>query len=150
MDQITWQDNRALMGELWPKWRLEPSLSRLIDRKWGQLHQDKLRDCIEQHRLERDSSPDISAIHKQYCKITGGQWNEDAQREVSRTRAEFVQGPSQQELAEWDEDAKRILATATPQEIAAAKERLGMHPKQPRIVALMVEWCRQNPVDRAY
>jgi len=145
MDKVTWQENRALMGELWPRWRLEPSLSRLIDKKWGQLHQDKLRDCIEQHRLERDTTPDISAIHKQYCKITGGQWEEDSQREVNRTRAEFVQGPSPHELADWEADAERILATAGPHEIAAAQERMGLHVTQRRIIALMVEWCRQNP-----
>ena len=145
MDKVTWQENRALMGELWPKWRLEPSLSRLIDKKWGQLHQDKLRDCIEQHRLERDTTPDISAIHKQYCKITGGQWEEDSQREVNRTRADFVQGPLPHELAQWEADAERILATAGPHEIAAAQERMGLHVTQRRIIALMVEWCRQNP-----
>lgn len=150
MNEITWNDNRALMAELWPKWKMEPALLRLIDKKWGQLHQDKLRDCIEQHRLERDATPDISAIHKAYCKITGGQWDEQNQREIKRTRAEIVEGPSLQEIAEWESDAKAILATATPQEIAAAKERMGMNVRQPRIVALMVEWCRQNPIDRAY
>lgn len=145
MDAITWQDNRALMGELWPRWRLEPPLSRLIDKKWGQLHQDKLRDCIEQHRLERDTTPDISAIHKAYCKITGGQYEQDAQREVTRTRAEFVDGPSPQEIADWEAWAEVVLAKATPQEVAAAKEYYGLNVSSRRVLALLVdEWRREG------
>ena len=144
MNQITWQDNRALMGELWPKWRLEPSLSRLIDKKWGQLHQDKLRECIEQHRLERDSSPDISAIHKQYCKITGTTDNGyDGRQDAVRTRNETVSGPTQQEYEEWDEWAAGIMATATEDEIETAKERYGV--KTDRLLAVAIDHMRRKP-----
>jgi hypothetical protein len=143
MNTVTWQDNRALMGELWPKWRLEPSLSRLMDKKWGQLHQDKLRECIEQHRLERDSSPDISAIHKAYCKITGTAENGyDGRQDAVRTRTEVVTGPTAQEYAEWDEWAAGIMASATPQEIAEAKARYGFTTD--RVVAIAIDNIRRN------
>lgn len=143
MNQITWQDNRALMGELWPKWRLEPSLSRLIDKKWGQLHQDKLRECIEQHRLERDSSPDISAIHKTYCKITGTTDNGyDGRQDAVKTRNETVSGPTKQEYEEWDAWAAGIMATATKDEIETAKERYAV--KTDRLLAVAIDNMRRK------
>jgi hypothetical protein len=148
MDAPTWIDNKKLMLALWPAWKPSPEEGSLLNRKWGQLHQDKLRDCIEQHRLERDAKPDLSAIHKAYCKITSSNTaSAEGVREADRTRREHlaVQPPAPHELEEWDRDAERILATATPREIANAKERLNLNVKQPRLLALMVEWCRQNP-----
>ena len=84
MTTITWMDNRKLMDELWPKWRLEPVLSSILNEKWGSLHQDKLQSCIRQHRLVRDSKPDISAIHKAYCALIPQ--NLVGEREVEQTR----------------------------------------------------------------
>jgi hypothetical protein len=147
MNQVTWQDNRALMGELWPKWRLEPSLSRLIDKKWGQLHQDKLRECIEQHRLERDSSPDISAIHKEYCKISG----EDAGthernheiRRTQRAREEWA-GPSPAEREADEQWAKEILSTATASEIRQVRESVGLNLKNDLWLAVAIDRMRRK------
>ena len=148
MNIVTYAENQALMAELWPKWRLEPGLASVLHEKWSQLHQDKLRDCIRQHRLEREIKPDVSAIHKAYCRITGIAYGSDvAEREVSRTRrqAEEAQGPTASELEAWDHWAEHVMATATPAEINACIERLGINPGTPRLVATMVDYCRRNP-----
>jgi hypothetical protein len=149
MNIVTYADNQALMAELWPKWRLEPGLAGILHEKWSQLHQDKLRDCIRQHRLEREIKPDVSAIHKAYCKVTGIAYGSDvAEREVSRTRrqAEEAQGPTASELEAWDHWAEHILSTATQAEIDVCFDRLGVNPEHPRLIATMVDYCRKNPV----
>lgn len=148
METITWMDNQALMAELWPKWKLEPALASVIHEKWSRLHQDKLRDCIRQHRMERDTKPDISAIHAAYCAITP---DHTGRREVLRTKkeAERVTGPTDAEIEAWEYWAREILATATPAEIAAAKERVGLVSlEKPRILAVAIDWCSKNPAKR--
>jgi hypothetical protein len=142
-------DNRTLMGELWPKWTLEPELLRLLCEKWGSLHQDKLRDCIRQHRLERDIKPDVAAIHKAYCAIVP-QSDVIARGEVHHTRreADALCGPTPQEYADWDAWAKDVLKTATAAEIDAAKERLGISPDTHRVLAVAIDYCRKNPAPR--
>ena len=146
MQTITWMDNRTLMGELWPKWTLEPELSRLLNERWGSLHQDKLRDCIRQHRLERDTKPDIAAIHKAYCAIMP-QADVVARSDVQHTRrnANAVQGPTPQEHAEWDAWAIEVLKTATQAEIDAARERIGVGVLSDRVLAVAVNYCRNTP-----
>lgn len=146
MQTITWMDNRTLMGELWPKWTLEPELSRLLNERWGSLHQDKLRDCIRQHRLERDTKPDIAAIHKAYCAIMP-QADVVARNDVQHTRmnANAVQGPTPQEYAEWDAWAVEVLKTATQAEIDAARERIGVGVQSDRVLAVLVDYCRNTP-----
>ena len=142
--QPTWQQNRALMGELWPRWRLEPALSKLLDEKWGSLHQDKLRECIRQHRMERDSTPDLSTIHAAYCRITGhGEPGRTAVRETRRY-IEEMRGPTEAETAAWEREADEILATATPEEIKAAKEHYGIDPQTNRVLSLMVQTMRDR------
>lgn len=137
------------MGELWPKWTLEPELSRLLNERWGSLHQDKLRDCIRQHRLERDIKPDVAAIHKAYCAIVP-QSDVIARGEVHHTRreADALCGPTPQQYADWDAWAKGILATATRQEIESAQERLGISPDTHRVLAVAIDYCRKNPPPR--
>jgi hypothetical protein len=130
-DQVSWADNQKLMATLWPKWRLEPALASVIHEKWSQLHQDKLRDCIRQHRLERDSKPDIAAIHKRYCAITG--------------QADRCMGPTPEELEEWEAWAEELLATASDAEIREVHERLGLTFTARRFLAIAVEYCRKNP-----
>lgn len=149
MQTITWMDNRNLMGELWPKWTLEPELSRLLNERWGSLHQDKLRDCIRQHRLERDTKPDVVAIHKAYCAIMP-QADVVARNDVQHTRmnANAVQGPTPAEIEEWDAWAVEVLKTATAAEIDAAKERLGISPDTYRVLAVALDYCRKNPAPR--
>ena len=146
MQTITWMDNRNLMGELWPKWTLEPELSRLLNERWGSLHQDKLRDCIRQHRLERDTKPDIASIHKAYCAIMP-QSDVVARSDVQHTRmnANAVQGPTPQEYAEWDAWAVKVLSTATSAEIDAARERIGVGVQSDRVLAVLVDYCRNTP-----
>lgn len=150
METITWNDNKILMGKLWPRWQPSPEAASILNRKWGSLHQDKLRDCIEQHRLERDTKPDIAAIHKAYCAITPAAAEMAGRSEVAVTRriASELQGPTAQDYAEWDAWAKRILATATPQEIKAAQERLGISPDTDRVLAVAIDHCRKNAPPR--
>lgn len=139
----TWQQNRAYMGELWPRWRLEPALSRLLDERWGGLLQDRLHECIKQHRMERDSTPDVSAIHDAYCRITGhGQEGRTAAQQTRR-RLEETRGPSEADTAAWDREADAILATATPEEIKAAKDSFGIAPQTRRVLSMMVKLRRE-------
>lgn len=139
----TWQQNRAYMGELWPRWRLEPALSRLLDERWAGLHQDKLRECIKQHRMERDSTPDVSTIHDAYCRITGhGQEGRTAAQQTRR-RLEETRGPSEADTAAWEREADAILATATPEEIKEAKAHYGIDAQTRRVLSLMVELRRK-------
>jgi hypothetical protein len=124
-------------------------LSRLLNERWGSLHQDKLRDCIRQHRLERDIKPDVAAIHKAYCAIVP-QSDVIARGEVHHTRreADALCGPTPQEYADWDAWAKGILATATRQEIESAQDRLGISPDTHRVLAVAIDYCRKNPPPR--
>ena len=148
MTTVTFQDNMVLFEELWPRFRMEPSLRSIIVEKWGSLHQDKLRECIRQHRLERDTKPDLAAIHKAYCRVTGIDSGSDvAQREIARTRrqAEEAQGPSEAETQAWDAWADAVLATSSDRERAAVTERFGMLPTNRRYLATMIHYARKHP-----
>ena len=150
METITWIDNKKLMAELWPAWKPSQAEAGLMNRRWGELHQDKLRDCIEQHRLERDGKPDLSTIHKAYCKIKGDPITSmEGASDVSRTRRELSAcvPPSDQELAEWDAWANEVLATATPAEIDAVRQRMPVGETR-RVLAIAVDYCRRNPLHR--
>lgn len=147
METIIWNDNKILMGKLWPRWAPSPEEASILNRKWGSLHQDKLRDCIEQHKLVRNSKPDISAIHKAYCAITPAAAEIAGRSEVETTRrnANAVQGPTPQEYAEWDAWAVEVLKTATQAEIDAARERIGVGVQSDRVLAVLVDYCRNTP-----
>lgn len=150
MTTPTFLENMALVAELWPKFQMDKALRDIVYEKWQALHQDKLRDCIRQHRLERDSRPDIAAIHKRYCAITGQDRTTpvmDARR--TRREANAIAGPSPAELEAWDHWAEDILATATPEEIATVRERVSLTLSAPRILAVAVDWHRKNPQPRA-
>jgi len=147
METITWNDNKILMGKLWPRWAPSPEEASILNRKWGSLHQDKLRDCIEQHKLVRNSKPDISAIHKAYCAITPAAAEIAGRSEVDITRrnASAMQGPTPQEYAEWDAWAVKVLSTATSAEIDAARKRIGVGVQSDRVLAVLVDYCRNTP-----
>jgi hypothetical protein len=147
METITWNENKILMGKLWPRWAPSPEEASILNRKWGSLHQDKLRDCIEQHKLVRNSKPDISAIHKAYCAITpaAAEIAGRSQVDITRRNANAVQGPTPQEYAEWDAWAAEVLKTATQAEIDAARERVGVGVHSDRVLAVLVDYCRNTP-----
>ena len=147
METITWNENKILMGKLWPRWAPSPEEASILNRKWGSLHQDKLRDCIEQHKLVRNSKPDISAIHKAYCAITpaAAEIAGRSQVDITRRNANAVQGPTPQEYAEWDAWAIEVLKTATQAEIDAARERVGVGVHSDRVLAVLVDYCRNTP-----
>jgi hypothetical protein len=146
METITWNENKILMGKLWPRWAPSPEEASILNRKWGSLHQDKLRDCIEQHKLVRNSKPDISAIHKAYCAITpaAAEIAGRSQVDITRRNANAVQGPTPQEYAEWDAWAAEVLKTATQAEIDAARERVGVGVHSDRVLAVLVDYCRNT------
>jgi hypothetical protein len=149
MNTHTFNDNMALIEELWPKYRMEPSLRSIIVEKWGSLHQDKLRECIRQHRLERDTKPDVAAIHKAYCRITGVDTGSDvSQREIARTRrqAEETQGPTEAEIQAWDYWAEAIINSATNSELKEIRERFNLEPTHRRYLACMVDYIRKHPL----
>lgn len=146
MTTPTFLENMALVAELWPKFQMDKALRDIVYEKWQALHQDKLRDCIRQHRLERDSKPDIAAIHKKYCAITGQDRPTnipDALR--TRRQADRCVGPTPEELEEWEAWAEELLATASDAEIREVHERLGLTFTARRFLAIAVEYCRKNP-----
>ena len=146
MDEpITWNDNKRLMASLWGKWKPTPEEGALLNERWSQLHQDKLRECIKQHRMDRNHVPDLTAIHKAYCKVTQQPTSEGAVA-VQRTKREFAECsmPTDRELQEWDAWADDVLCNATPQEIDAAKARLGISVNTRRVLAVAVDYCRKH------
>lgn len=147
-DAITWPDNKILMCDLWPKWKPTPAEAALLNKRWGDLHQDKLRICIENNRMVRNQIPDISAIQAEYERITQTQYNQVAANgEIQRTREvlKSCQPPTAEEYADWERWAEEVLSTATPAELAAVPERLGINPNTKRVLAVAVNWCRENP-----
>jgi hypothetical protein len=150
-DPMNWGDNKILMCDLWPKWKPTPAEAALLNERWGQLKQDKLRECIKNNRMSRNQIPDLTSIHAEYCKITGqesAQIVAHSEVETTRRNASEVQGPTPQEYADWDAWAKGILATATRQEIESAQERLGISPDTHRVLAVAIDYCRKNPPPR--
>lgn len=137
-------DNRKLMEEMWPKWKLEPVLSSLLNEKWGSLHQDKLQSCIRQHRLVRDFKPEIATIHKAYCALIPQ--NLVGEREVEQTRDDLQRctPPSERELQEWDDWAETMLNDVTVQELEQVSDFIGHVPESRRILAVAVEHVRLN------
>ena len=140
-------ETKRLMQRLWPKWKADEELGRLLNERWGQLHQDKLRDAVRQHRLVRNVTPDITAIHKEYCKISG----EDAGthernneiRRTQRAREEWA-GPSPAEREADEQWAKEILATATASEVRQVRESVGLNLKNDLWLAVAIDRMRRK------
>ena len=147
-DPMNWGDNKILMCDLWPKWKPTPAEAALLNERWGQLKQDKLRECIKNNRMSRNQIPDLTSIHAEYCKITGqesAQIVAHSEVETTRRNASEVQGPTPQEYAEWDAWAAEVLKTATQAEIDAARERVGVGVHSDRVLAVLVDYCRNTP-----
>ena len=140
-------ETKRLMQRLWPKWKADEELGRLLNERWGQLHQDKLRDAVRQHRLVRNVTPDVTAIHKEYCKISG----EDAGthernheiRRTQRAREEWA-GPSPAEREADEQWAREILATATASEIRQVRESVGLNLKNDLWLAVAIDRMRRK------
>lgn len=140
-------ETKRLMQRLWPKWKADEELGRLLNERWGQLHQDKLRDAVRQHRLVRNVTPDITAIHKEYCKISG----EDAGthernheiRRTQRAREEWA-GPSPAEREADQQWAREILSTATASEIREVRESVGLNLKNDLWLAVAIDRMRRK------
>lgn len=133
------------MGELWPKWTLEPNLSSLLDEKWGDLDQDRLATIIRNHRLQRDFRPDISAVNAAYRSMTGH--GTVGHRGVEATQKMMAQNqrPDADEIGDWENWARDILDSATDAEIVEARTRLSITSTRPRVLAVAVEYCRNTP-----
>jgi hypothetical protein len=117
-----------------------------LNEKWGQLHQDKLHSCIRQHRLVRDSKPDISAIHKAYCALIPQ--NLVGEREVEQTRNDLQRCTpiSPEEFAAWDVWAEAMLKNVTTEELEQVRDFIGHVPESRRILAVAVEHVRKPSV----
>ena len=141
----TWIDNKIYLCKLWPKYKPTPEEGDLLNERWGSLKQDILRECIKQHRLERDSKPDLSAIHKAYCKITATAHTAGvASTEIEDTRAQTCIPPSASELAEWEAWAAKTLANVTDAEIEAVREMMTYIPTTARVLAVAVDYVRSQ------
>jgi hypothetical protein len=99
---------------------------------------------MDNNRLKRSRVPDLAAIHQEYCKITGH--GNPGQHVVERTKRyiDETRGPTEAETAAWEREADEILATATPEEIKAAKEHYGIDPQTNRVLSLMVQTLRDR------
>jgi hypothetical protein len=148
-DHEAFLETKKLMHRLWPKWKADDELASLLNSRWLHLDQDKLRECIRSHRFDRNTIPDVTAIHKAYCRITGGNYADVPTPQPRRYALE--QGPTEQEVADWQQWADELVATATATELAHCRERLGLlslqtdTPGQRRVTAIAVEYCRNNP-----
>jgi hypothetical protein len=129
---------------LWPRWKPTEAEAGLINSRWCHLDQEKLRLCMDNNRLKRSRVPDLAAIHQEYCKITGH--GNPGQHVVERTKRyiDETRGPTEAETAAWEREADEILATATPEEIKAAKEHYGIDPQTNRVLSLMVQTLRDR------
>jgi hypothetical protein len=148
-EAITWNDNKKLMGSLWPRWKPTPEQGALINERWGSLHQDKLRDCIREDAMQSRSRPNIPAINRAYGRITGAARVQDnARTETTRTREalQSCQPIPPKEIADWERWADEVLSTATPAELEAVKQRIGVGCETRRVLAVAVDYCRANPV----
>lgn len=139
-------ETKRLMHKLWPKWKADDELGRLLNERWGQLRQDKLRDAVRQHRLVRNVTPDVTAIHKEYCKISGEdagthERNHDIRR-TQRAREEWA-GPSPAEREADEQWAKAIIATTNAAEIRAVREYVGLHLKNDLWLAVAIDQYRK-------
>ena len=148
-DHEAFLETKKLMHRLWPKWKADEELAALLNGRWVHLDQDKLRECIRSHRFERNTVPDVTAIHKAYCRITGANY---AEVQSPKPRLYTVEtGPNEQEIADWQSWADDLLATATATELANCRERLGLlslhtdTPSRRRLAAVAIEYCRKNP-----
>jgi hypothetical protein len=144
-DTPSWGQNKMLMCDLWPKWKPTPAEGALLNERWGSLKQDKLRECIKNNRMSRNQIPDLTAIHTEYCKVSGQEYTQIAgHSEVDTTRrsASALQGPTSQELADWDTWAAKILETVTDEEIEAVRETMTYVPTTSRVLAVAVEHVR--------
>lgn len=150
-DQPTWNENKVMMASLWPRWKPTPEQGALINERWANLHQDKLRSCIRDDAMHSRTRPNIPAIHRAYCRMTGSDRAHDAgSAEIERTRrkAQECASVSPEELSEWDSWAEEVLSTATAAERKAVTERLGIAPASPRVLAIAVDYIRRNHAAR--
>ena len=146
-DTPSWGQNKMLMCDLWPKWKPTPAEAGLLNERWGSLKQDKLRECIKNNRMSRNQIPDLTAIHTEYCKVTGQQYAQIAgHSEVDTTRqsASALQGPSSQEIAEWEAWAAKTLANVTDAEIEAVRDMMTYVPTTARVLAVAVDYVRSQ------
>jgi phosphoserine aminotransferase len=63
--------------------------------------------------------------------------------QLSRDAA-YVQPLTDAEVADWDAWAEDVLATATPAEIDAVRQRMPVGESR-RVLAVAVDYCRRNP-----
>jgi hypothetical protein len=146
-DEITWPTNKRLMASLWPKWRPTDEQARLLNDRWGLLHQDTLRKCIEDNAMQSRREPSVSAINRAYCKLTAplvGASTSTHDTERTRRDAAYVQPLTDSEVADWEAWAEDVLATATPAEIDAVRQRMPVGESR-RVLAVAVDYCRRNP-----
>jgi len=150
-DHEAFLETKKLMHRLWPKWKADDELASLLNSRWLHLDQDKLRECIRSHRFDRNTIPDVTAIHKAYCRITGADTGSDvSQREIARTRrqAEETKGPTEAEIEAWDYWADAIISSATNSELKEIRERFNLEPTHRRYLACMLDYIRRHPLPR--
>jgi hypothetical protein len=142
-DKPTWNDNKRLMAALWPKWKPSDAEGRILNERWGSLHQDILRTIIEGHRLVRQAVPDLTRIHSEYCERTTHL--RPAVGRPPEARFVSVQGPSQAEEEEFQRWAEKTVAEASAEEIQAVRRRFDMALDSPKALACAIDYCREHP-----
>jgi len=144
-EKPTWNDNKRLLVELWPKWKPSDAEARILNQRWGSLHQDILREIIEGHRLVRQAVPDLTRIHSEYCDRTTHL--RPAIGRPPEARFVSVAGPSQAEEEEFRRWAEEIVSTATDEEVKRARRRFNMALDTTKALACAIDYCRAHPRD---
>lgn len=141
-----WYETWQLILGLWPDWKPTPQTVTWLWERWQNLSQDKLRDAVKQHRMEPSAEkagrPVYNRINDLYIERTAPAPLPLKERSFKDTARPL----SDEELREWDAWAARVLFTATPSEIADARERIGVTLKKDRYLAVAIDYCRNNPI----
>lgn len=137
----TYQQSWAMIRNLWPDWEPNTTVVNLCFERWSKIHQDHLQESIKQHKWEpggQYKEPKIHRIMDIYAMRTSKEW---AVSEPGQNTWK-CEGPTKEELEEWDRWADDVLADVTEEEV---KEANALYPmKTKRFLAVAVDFIRKR------
>lgn len=143
----TYQQSWAMIRNLWPDWEPNTTTINLCFERWNQLHQDQLQEAIKAHKWEAGGQykePKIHRIMEIYGQRTSKEWAVS----VPGQREWKCEGPTQEELDEWDRWADDVLADVTEDELSEAHELIPS--KNKRTLACAVDFVRKRRINPNY
>jgi hypothetical protein len=140
-EQKTYTQSWAMLRNLWPDWEPNQTTINLCFERWSKIHQDHLQEAIKQHKWEAGGQykePKIHRIMDIYAMRTSKEW---AVSEPGQNTWK-CEGPTKEELEEWDRWADDVLADVTEEEV---KEANALYPmKTKRFLAVAVDFIRKR------